>query len=513
MELLVSDTLNWAKDPEILSTIKKEILYYSNKIIKVNHFGIGQERVLVLTDDALYNFQKKKLKRKIQYSDIRGVTFSPLNTEFIVHGNDMEYDFYFISPERNLIIEFMSKFYQESVNKPLKICKINEKSIKNYVTSKKEKKKDGSISRMDEKFLISIDTFRKEFCTIKEARRLSICNIQEENIENEYPEKITSKLIFSKIDSIINVSLENFETIKIIGRGLYGKVYLVLFKSTKTLYVMKSFKKEDLTNQNDLEEILYKKNILQNINNPFLIGIIFCFQTGDRVYFISNFIQGIDLGSYIRTNPTMNDSQIQLYAAIIGIVIDYLHKNGIEYIGLRTDNILIDKDGYLKISDFKMSNLFNLKQKTIIFHESSEYLAPEVIQSNLLKQEADWWIYGIMLYELIFGITPFFSDNEEKLKENILKSELKFPKKININKGAKELIKKLLVKKPNERLGHNKGFEAIKKESFFKDFDFQGLISKKINVSFKPSDDLLENKEFITDYTYEDLVNCKIINK
>ena len=118
-----------------------------------------------------------------------------------------------------------------------------------------------------------------------------------------------------------------------------------------------------------------------------------------------------------------------------------------------------------------------------------------------------------MLYELIFGITPFFSDNEEKLKENILKSELKFPKKININKGAKELIKKLLVKKPNERLGHNKGFEAIKKESFFKDFDFQGLINKKINVSFKPSDDLLENKEFITDYTYEDLVNCKIINK
>ena len=512
MEILVYDTLNWAKDPEILSSIKKEILYYSNKIIKINHFGINQERMLVLTDEALYNFQKKKLKRKIQYSEVRGITFSTLNDEFIVHGNDMEYDFYFISNDKDIIIGIIAKFYQELFNKELKICKVTEKTLKNYVTGKKEKRKDRS-SRMDEKFLISIDSFYNEFCKQNEGRRQSMCSFSEENIDSENPKKIISKLVFSKVNSITNVKLDDFDIIKIIGRGSYGKIYLVLFKEMNNYYVMKSFKKEDLTNQNDLEEILYKKNILQNINNPFLIGIIFCFQTGDRVYFISNFIQGIDLGSYIRTNPTMNESQIQLYAAIIGIVIDYLHKNGIEYIGLRTDNILIDKDGYLKISDFKMSNLFNLKQKTIIFHESSEYLAPEVIQTNLLKQEADWWIYGIMLYELIFGITPFFNDNEEKLKENILKCELKFPKKVSISNGAKELITKLLVKNPNERLGHDKGFEDIKKENFFKDFDFQGLIDKKINVDFKPSDDMMGKNEFNIDCTYEDLINSKIITQ
>ena len=161
MEIYVYDYLNWAKDKEILSSINsKEILYYSGKIIKTNHFNMSQERSLVLTDEALYNFQKKKLKRRIRYNQIRGITYSELSQEFVVHGNDDEYDYLFLSSERNLLISLIAKFYPEQNNgQTLKICRVNEKTLKNYVTGKKEKKKDKNYSKMNESKLIDTKEF------------------------------------------------------------------------------------------------------------------------------------------------------------------------------------------------------------------------------------------------------------------------------------------------------------------------------------------------------------------
>ena len=141
MEELVYDNLKWAKDKEILSIINKEILYYSNKITKINHYNISQDRFIVLTDEALYNFHKKKLKRRIKYDQIRGITYSKQNIEFVIHGNDDEYDYYYQSNDRNLILRFIAKFYEEQNGKTIKICEVNEKTLKTYVTGKKEKKK------------------------------------------------------------------------------------------------------------------------------------------------------------------------------------------------------------------------------------------------------------------------------------------------------------------------------------------------------------------------------------
>ena len=151
MQALIYDFLKWAQDTEIKPIINKEILYYSNKLTKINHFGLKQERYLVLTDAALYNFQKKKLKRRIKYDQIRGITISSVkhNEEFVVHGNDDEYDYYYHSPQRNLIICLIARFYDEQTGLFLKICEVSDKSLKNYVTGKKEKKKDKSYSKMD----------------------------------------------------------------------------------------------------------------------------------------------------------------------------------------------------------------------------------------------------------------------------------------------------------------------------------------------------------------------------
>ena len=163
MEVVVFDTLKWAKDPDILKIIGKEILYYSNKVVKINHYNISQDRFLVLTDESLYNFQKKKLKRKIEYNKIQGITYSKISPElFVVHGNEVEYDYSFQSLERNLVIKLISKFFEEQTGKIIKICEVNEKTLKNYVTGKKEKKKDSSNTKMDLSKLIDTKKFLNE---------------------------------------------------------------------------------------------------------------------------------------------------------------------------------------------------------------------------------------------------------------------------------------------------------------------------------------------------------------
>ena len=516
MEQLVYDNLKWAKDQDILSIINKEILYYSNKIIKINHFNLSQERNILLTDEALYNFHKKKLKRRIKYEQIRGITISQQNSEFVVHGTDDEYDYFYSSDDRNLILVFIAKFYEEQNGKPLKICRVNEKTLKNYVTSKKEKKKDKNFSKMDENKKIDIKKFI-EAAKKEKVRRSSSTNViatEDEKIYDEVPIQIKSKVIFSKISNISTASIEDFKIIKILGRGTFGKVYLVKYKNNNDYYAMKSIKKSYLINKNEIDDLLLQKKIIQNLDNPFLIGTRLCFHTDERIYFIMNLIQGESLFNYMRINKNIEEEQVKFYAAIIGLTIDYLHKNGITYRDLRPDDILIEKNGYLKISDFKISNLFKLNDNYLIMKETSEYLPPEIINSKEKKSESDWWTYGIILYELLFGIPPFYNENDNNTKEQIVKTELRFPKSINASKGAKELIKKLLNKNPSSRLGHGKGFDDIKKQDFFKGFNFDKLINKTIEAKYKPEvGNIIEDKEKKIEVSYDDLIDSKILNK
>ena len=532
MQALIYDFLKWAQDTEIKPIINKEILYYSNKLTKINHFGLKQERYLVLTDEALYNFQKKKLKRRIKYDQIRGITISSVkhNEEFVVHGNDDEYDYYYHSPQRNLIICLIARFYDEQTGLFLKICEVSDKSLKNYVTGKKEKKKDKSYSKMDELKLIDTKQFLEDNANANNNMRSSSNINEEDKINDENPIQIKYKYIFGKNESFSSVTFEDLKIIKILGRGTFGKVYLVQCKKNNEYYAMKSIKKEYLVNTDEIVSIIYEKKILQNLNYPFLVGVVLCFETDERIYFIMNLIQGQSLFNYLREknaekessndkdslSKNIEEDQVKFYSAIIGLTLEYLHKNGITYRDIRPDNIIIEKDGYLKIPDFKMSKLFKLKNNYLIMKETSEYLAPEIINSNSndYKSDSDWWTYGIIIYELLFGVPPFYNENDDKIREQIVKNELRFPKVTNVSKAAKDLIKKLLNKNAANRLGHSKGFEEIKNHEFFKGFKFDNLINKKIEAKYKPVvGDVQKDKEKYIEVTYDDLINSKILIK
>ena len=506
MDAFVFDELKWAKDPEILKVIRKEILYYSNKIDKINNLNFRQGRNLVLTDESLYNFEKKKLKRKIEYNKIKGITYSKINPElFIVHGNEVQHDYYFQSRDRNLIINIISKFYEEQMGNSLKICEVNEKTLKNYLTAQKEKKRDANYSRMDESKLIDTKKFLEKNQAIRKSSSL---NIFEENniIEDEIPKINKMNMIFCNEKYMEQATLEDFKIIKILGRGEYGKVFLVRYRDTNHYYAMKSIKKDKI------DEILIKQQIIQNLKFKFLIGCCACFQTEERIYFIMNLIEGESFSEYLLNKNTTEENQIKFFAAIIGLTLEYLHKNGIAYRNLRPNDIKIEKDGYLKISDFKLSSLFNLKQNSEISKEQSEYIPPEELTTKKISKNGDWWIYGIILYKLFFGIPPFFSEDKTKLQELIIKNELKFPDGGKASKSAKDLISKLLNKNPDKRLGNSKDFEEIKTHEFFQGINFDDIINKKMKSNYKPKiRNIINEREEKIFVSYEDLINCKIL--
>ena len=510
MEKEIYDTLKWSKDREILKIIGKESLYYSNKIIKINHFNIGQERSLILTDESIYIIQKKGLKRKVAYSQVIGITFTKLSQEFVVHGDDAEYDLYFQSPEKNIIICLIAKLYEEKINSTLKLCEVPEKYLRNYVTGKKEKKKD-NFSRIDISYLINTNSFIKEnIRKDKNLRLLSKENMSDSDEDN--PEKDKAQILFCKLDGIVEIKVEDFQIVRILGRGAFGKVYLVLYKPTNEYYAMKCLKKEFLIDENELINNT-KINKIQNLDYPFLIEVYLCFLTEERIYFIMNVVQGDDMFNLMRFNEErFDESQVKFYAAIIGMAINYLHSKGIILRDLRLDNIIIDQDGYLKITNFKMNQLFKLNNQYMFLKETSEFLAPEVISFNQCEKHSDWWSYGIILYQLLFGIPPFFSNDDNILRQQIVKNELKFPKNSNISENAKNLLKLLLKKNPNERMGGINGFEEIKKHKFFEGINFNDIINRKIEPYFKPPVvHILKNKESTVEFTYEDLNNSKIL--
>jgi serine/threonine protein kinase len=276
---------------------------------------------------------------------------------------------------------------------------------------------------------------------------------------------------------------------------------------------MKSIKKEYLQDINEINKKFIESPIIQYLDYKFLIDVNLLFTTEERIYFIFNLINGEDLLTAIRVNnKVFNEEQIKFYASIIGLSIDYLHNNGVILKDLRLDNIIIDRDGYLKIPKFKMCQLFKMKSELALMKETSEFLAPEVIQYNQCFKESDWWSYGVILYQLLFGIPPFYSNDDNKTREQICYNELRFPKNGFASESAKDLLKLLLNKNYKERIGSNNGFEDIKIHKFFEDVNFDDIINKRYEPEYKPAvGSALKNKEKYVEFTYEDLINSNII--
>ena len=295
------------------------------------------------------------------------------------------------------------------------------------------------------------------------------------------------------------ISENDFTKIKLIGKGSYGNVFLVRYNKNNMIYAMKVYKKSDLREKNQENNTKSERNLLSQINFPFIVEVKFAFQTDSKLFLVQEFIQGGDLFFHIHSGQKFSTQKTKFYLVEIILAIDFLHKNNMIYHDLKPENILIDSKGHIKLTDFGLSKIVtNIEEKSFTICGTLQYIAPEIISGEGYNESVDWWSLGIIMYEMLTGKLPFkfnFDNQEEQNDLNIYDKKIKYPSWIEEN--AKDLINKLLNKDPEKRIGSGKeGAENIKKHPFFSDIDWNKALNKELRPPFIPK---IENE---TDIKY-----------
>lgn len=283
----------------------------------------------------------------------------------------------------------------------------------------------------------------------------------------------------------MKVKIKDYDKLKTVGLGSYGRVRLCKNKKTGGIFVMKILKKNEIIKQKQVDHVYSEFNILSMLKHPFIVQLLgYNFEDPKYIYFILEYIQGGELFSLLRNKVTFPISQTKFYIAHIITIFEYLHSKNIVYRDLKPENILINKNGYLKLTDFGFAKQLE-NEKTYTLCGTPEYLAPEIILNKGHGKAVDWWTLGILLYEMLVGIDPFSDDDPMKTYQKILKGKINFPK--TFNKDAKSLIKHLLTQDTSKRFGCLKnGVKDILNHRLFEGFDWKNFVYLTMPAPYIP---------------------------
>uniref|UniRef100_A0A7N8X8X3 protein kinase C n=1 Tax=Mastacembelus armatus TaxID=205130 RepID=A0A7N8X8X3_9TELE len=289
--------------------------------------------------------------------------------------------------------------------------------------------------------------------------------------------------------SLKNSRHHDFKYISVLGRGHFGKVLLAEFKKTGRLYAIKALKKRDIVTRDEVDSLMSEKRIFEMINasrHPFLVNLHGCFQTSDHVCFIMEYLPGGDLMIHIHNN-VFTEAQTRFYSACVLLGLEFLHLNKIIYRDLKLDNLLMDADGFVKITDFGLCKEgMGHGDRTSTFCGTPEFLAPEVLTDDNYTRAVDWWGMGVLIYEMLVGESPFPGEDEEEVFDSIVNDDVQYP--TSLPPDAVAIIQKLLKKNPVKRLGAGeRDANEVKGEKFFETIDWEALLAKKVTPPFLPS--------------------------
>eukprot|EP00727_Mastigamoeba_balamuthi_P001125 m51a1_g11009 putative ph-protein kinase domain containing protein (431) ;mRNA; r:371953-373727 len=279
------------------------------------------------------------------------------------------------------------------------------------------------------------------------------------------------------------MSVDDFTLLKLIGKGNFGKVMLVKFNATGETFAMKVLSKKHIVDSNEIEHTMSECIILQRLTHPFLVRLHFSFQTDDKLYLILDFVNGGELFYHLQREKKFTEERVRFYAAEILLGLEYLHNNNVLYRDLKLENLLLTNDGNVVMTDFGLSkdNLVGNEARTATFCGTPEYMAPEMLSAKAYGKQVDWWSFGSLIFEMLTGLPPFYSQDIQEMYHRIVSDKLSFPPYVSDN--TRSLLSLLLEKDPAKRLTDP---ELIKRHPFFEGIDWDQLFQKKITPPFVP---------------------------
>ncbi|XP_072990778.1 probable serine/threonine protein kinase IREH1 [Typha latifolia] len=330
-------------------------------------------------------------------------------------------------------------------------------------------------------------------------------------------------------------SIDDFEIIKPISRGAFGRVFLAKKRTTGDLFAIKVLKKADMIRKNAVESIIAERDILITVRNPFVVRFFYSFTSRENLYLVMEYLNGGDLYSLLRNLGCLDEDVARVYIAEVVLALEYLHSMRVVHRDLKPDNLLIAHDGHVKLTDFGLSKVGlinstddlsgpavsgtslygddepqlpeseNLDQQERRKKRSAvgtpDYLAPEILLGTGHGASADWWSVGVILFELIVGIPPFNAEHPQTIFDNILNRKIPWPRvPEEMSFEAQDLIDKLLTEDPHQRLGAQ-GASEVKQHMFFKNINWDTLARQK--AAFVPSSDsVLDTSYFTSRYSW-----------
>uniref|UniRef100_A0A665UCU2 Protein kinase C n=1 Tax=Echeneis naucrates TaxID=173247 RepID=A0A665UCU2_ECHNA len=281
----------------------------------------------------------------------------------------------------------------------------------------------------------------------------------------------------------VHLTINHLVLHKVLGKGSFGKVLLAELKGQGQYFAVKVLKKDVVLMDDDVECTMVEKRVLALAwENPFLTQLYSTFQSKEHLFFVMEYLNGGDLMFHIQDKGRFDLNRATFYAAEIIIGLQFLHTKGIIYRDLKLDNVMLDKDGHIKIADFGMckENVFGEARATT-FCGTPDYIAPEILHGQKYTFSVDWWSFGVLVYEMLIGQSPFQGDDEDELFESIRSDVPHYPRWIT--KEAKSLLEQLFERDPTRRLGV---VGDIRAQPFFKTINWSALEKREVEPPFKP---------------------------
>lgn len=282
------------------------------------------------------------------------------------------------------------------------------------------------------------------------------------------------------------LTIDDFHLLTLVGKGSFGKVMQVQKKDTGRIYAIKTIRKAKIISRSEVTHTLAERSVLAQINNPFIVPLKFSFQSPEKLYFVLAFVNGGELFFHLSKEGRFDINRSRFYTAELLCALECLHGFNVVYRDLKPENILLDYQGHIALCDFGLCKLeMKDEDSTNTFVGTPEYLAPELLKGEGYGKTVDWWTLGVLLYEMLTGLPPFYDENTNEMYRKILTAPLNFPGYDVVPPAARDLLTKLLDRDPAKRLGVN-GSTEIKSHPFFHGIDWKKLLQRKYEPTFKP---------------------------